>query len=89
VVFLDHFNVLLERLKDRKLQRKIVKSGYLRQYGFRNKFEFLSILVEHFFETPEEFKETLPEIYRMVKRMFNLDPIKMARPLPSVVLSEQ
>ena len=88
VVFLDHFNVLLERLKDRKLQRKIVQSGYLRQYGFRNKYVFLSILVEHFFETPEEFKETLPEIYKMVKRMLNLDPLKMARLAPIVVLSE-
>ncbi len=88
VVFLDNFNILLERLKDRKLQRKIVKSGYLRQYGFKNKFEFLSILVEHFFETPEEFKEKLPEIYRMVKRMMKLDTLKMAATPPEAVLSK-
>lgn len=88
VVFLDNFNVLLERLKDRKLQRKIVNSGYLRQYGFKNKFEFLSILVEHFFETPEEFKEKLPEIYKMVKRMMKLDTLKMAAPQTVTVLSE-
>jgi len=88
VVFLDNFNVLLERLKDRKLQRKIVKSGYLRQYGFKNKFEFLSILVEHFFETPEEFKEKLPEIYRMVKRMMKLDTLKMAATPAEAVLSK-
>lgn len=88
VVFLDNFNILLERLKDRKLQRKIVKSGYLRQYGFQNKFEFLSILIEHFFETPEEFKEKLPEIYRMVKVMMKLDTLKMSRPTPTPVLSK-
>jgi Mlc titration factor MtfA (ptsG expression regulator) len=80
--------VLLERLKDGKLQRKIVNSGYLRQYGFKNKFEFLSILVEHFFETPEEFKEKLPEIYKMVKRMMKLDTLKMAAPQTVTVLSE-
>ena len=79
IVFLEHFNTLLEKMKDRKLQRKIVASGYLRQYGFRNQYEFLSILVEHFFETPKEFKEKLPEIYKMVKLMLNLDTLKMAK----------
>ena len=88
MVFLDNFNILLERLKDRKLQRKIVKSGYLRKYGFQNKFEFLSILIEHFFETPEEFKEKLPEIYRMVKVMMKLDTLKMSTPTPTPVLSK-
>ena len=78
IVFLEHFNTLLERLKDRKLQRKIVASGYLRQYGFRNKYEFLSVLVEHFFETPKEFNEKLPEIYKMVKQMLNLDTLKIS-----------
>jgi len=77
-VFLDHFNTLLEKMKDRNLQRKIVDSGYLRKYGFKNKYEFLSVIVEHFFETPKEFKEKLPEIYKMVKLMLNLDTLKMA-----------
>ncbi len=78
VVFLDHFSTLLEKLKDKKLQRKIVKSGYLRSYGFKNKFEFLSVLVEHFFETPHEFNKKLPEVYNMVKLMLNLDTLKMS-----------
>ncbi|MDY7394508.1 zinc-dependent peptidase [Aureibaculum sp. 2210JD6-5] len=78
VVFLDHFTALLNKMKDRKLQRKIVKSGYLREYAFRNQFEFLSVVVEHFFETPHEFNQKLPEVYKMVKRMLNLDTLKMA-----------
>jgi hypothetical protein len=78
IVFLDHFENLLENLKDRKLQRKIVHSGYLRRYGFKNKYEFLSVLIEHFFETPIEFNEKLPEIYKMVRRMLNLDTLKMS-----------
>ncbi len=77
IVFLEHFNTLLEKMKDLKLQRKIVASGYLRQYGFKNQFEFLSVLVEHFFETPHEFNKKLPEVYKMVKLMLNLDTIKM------------
>jgi len=78
VVFLDHFAVLLDKMKDRKLQRKIVKSGYLREYAFRNQFEFLSVVIEHFFETPHEFNKKLPEVYKMVKQMMNLDTLKMA-----------
>ena len=72
------FKELLTILKDRKLQRKIVNSGYLRQYGFSNEYEFLAVLVEHFFETPEEFKEKLPEIYKIVRQMLNLDTLKMS-----------
>lgn len=78
MVFLNHYKALLERLKDRKLQRKIVKTGYLRTYAFKNQYEFLSVLVEHFFETPHEFNQKLPEVYEMVKRMLNLDTLKMA-----------
>ncbi len=76
--FMKKFKELLTILKDRKLQRKIVDSGYLRQYGFRNEYEFLAVLVEHFFETPEEFKEKLPEIYKIVRQMLNLDTLKMS-----------
>jgi len=77
IVFLDYFRSLLEQMKDRDLQRKIVASGYLRQYGFKNKYEFLSVIVEHYFESPQEFKEKLPEIYRMVRLMLNLDTLKL------------
>ena len=55
--FMNRFKQLLTILKDRKLQRKIVASGYLRQYGFKNEYEFLAVLVEHFFETPKELNE--------------------------------
>jgi len=78
IVFLEHFNTLLEKMKDKKMQRKIVDSGYLRSYGFKNQYEFLSVLVEHFFETPHEFNKKLPEVYKMVKLMLNLDTLKMA-----------
>lgn len=76
--FMKRFKMLLTVLEDIELQKKIVKSGYLRAYGFENQYEFLSVLVEHFFETPQEFKEKLPKIYKMVKLMLNLDTAKLA-----------
>ena len=77
--FINKFNNLLEILKDLELQRKVVKSGYIRSYGFKNQYEFLSVLVEHFFETPEEFSEKLPEIYKIVSQMLNLDTAEFAQ----------
>ena len=77
IIFLNHYKELLEKLKDTKLQRKIVESGYIRSYGFKNQYEFLSVLVEHFFETPFEFNKKLPEVYKMVKLILNLDTLKM------------
>ena len=75
IVFLDYFRALLDQMRDVKLQRKIVDSGYLRQYAFKNKYEFLSVIVEHYFESPIEFNEKLPEVYKMVRKMLNLDII--------------
>ncbi|WP_374707785.1 zinc-dependent peptidase [Flavobacterium sp. J372] len=46
-------------------------SGYLRDYAYTNQFEFLAVVLEHFFETPTEFKQRFPELYGMVKRMIN------------------
>jgi len=71
--FINKFHKLLTILKDRRLQRKIVQSGYIRSYGFKNQYEFLSVLVEHFFETPEEFRDKLPEVYKLLSQMLNLD----------------
>ncbi|MCB0475498.1 MAG: zinc-dependent peptidase [Flavobacteriaceae bacterium] len=87
IVFLDHFRSLLERLKDKRLQRKIVASGYLRTYAYRNQYEFLSVLVEHYFETPKEFQEKLPEIYNKVKVMLNLDMLEIFAAKPVMVRS--
>lgn len=36
---------------------------FLRDYGASNFHEFLSVCVEHFFESPEEFYEELPYLY--------------------------
>ncbi len=67
------FNNLLNFLEDKKVQKKLLDSGYLREYAFENQYEFLAVLVEHYFETPIEFKEKLPEIFNHTKRILNID----------------
>ena len=39
----------------------------------KNQFEFLSVILEHFFETPRVFKSYHPELYAHVAAMINFD----------------
>lgn len=71
--FLKHYKLLLASLTDKEKQKRLIQMNYLRDYAFENQYEFLSVLVEHFFETPNEFKEKLPEIYYRVKTMLNMN----------------
>ena len=49
----------------------VYNSSYFRKYAFTNHEEFISVILEHFFETPQEFKTKLPELFEIVKKMIN------------------
>ncbi|MEM6687676.1 MAG: zinc-dependent peptidase [Bacteroidota bacterium] len=72
-MFLKQYKLLLASLIDKDAQKRLIRINYLRDYAFENQYEFLSVLVEHFFETPEEFQEKLPAIYNRVKLMLNMN----------------
>lgn len=72
-MFLRHYKLLLGSLIDKDAQKRLIKIDYLRDYAFENQYEFLSVLIEHFFETPEEFQAKLPNIYNRVKLMLNMN----------------
>ncbi len=71
--FLKHYKLLLLSLTNKDAQKRLIDMKYLRDYAFENQYEFLSVLVEHFFETPEEFRAKLPNIYNRVKLMLNMN----------------
>lgn len=71
--FLKHYKLLLLSLESKEAQKRLIEMKYLRDYAFENQYEFLSVLVEHFFETPEEFRSRLPNIYNRVKIMLNMN----------------
>lgn len=48
-----------------------MQSNFFRAYAFENQYEFVAVLLEHFFESPSEFKLQFPEIYIKVKLMIN------------------
>lgn len=53
------------------LRQDLIKTDYFRAYAFTNELEFLAVLIECFFETPQAFQREFPEIYTLVRRMLN------------------
>ena len=54
-----------------EVRKKLVDSNYFRIYGYTNQFEFLAVIIEHYFETPRQFKQEFPGLYRNVELMLN------------------
>jgi len=68
--FLELTNYLQNNEDIRKL---IIDTKYFRAYAFTNQYEFLSVLIETFFETPSDFRYKFPEIYKYLKQMLNFN----------------
>lgn len=49
------------------------QKGYFRLYAYGNQFEFLSVILEHFFEMPHVFKATHPELYAHIVARINFN----------------
>ncbi len=54
-----------------KMKEQLVDSGFLRDYAYENQFEFVAVLLEYFFESPQEFKTKFPSIFLKVKQIIN------------------
>lgn len=70
-IYVDMFKQIIAYATNTENKERLMASGYLRDYAYTNQFEFLAVVLEHFFETPQEFKQRFPELYAMVKRMIN------------------
>lgn len=71
VVFADSFNKVKEYLLNPEISSQLVESNYFRIYAYTNQAEFLAVVLEHFFETPQIFKKEFPELYHHVSTMIN------------------
>lgn len=71
-IFDDGFLELKQYLKLNEDERKkLVTTKYFRAYAYTNEYEFVAVILECFFETPQEFKNNFPSIYLKVKQMLN------------------
>lgn len=74
--FKKHYRAILKYLEDPKERKKLIDSNYLRAYAFENQYEFLAVLVEHFFETEAEFKRKLPTLHLKVEKLLRYSSLR-------------
>ena len=73
IIFFDEFKEVIKYYTDPNLNAILTQKGYFRLYAYGNQFEFLSVILEHLFETPHVFKTTHPELYAHTAAMINFN----------------
>jgi Mlc titration factor MtfA (ptsG expression regulator) len=74
IIFKTAFSELTDLLtSEETLRQKLIASKYFREYAFTNQFEFVAVIVETFIETPDDFKQQFPRIYKKTKEMLNFN----------------
>jgi Mlc titration factor MtfA (ptsG expression regulator) len=71
LTFKKHYTQLYKEVNHAPNREKLINSDYFRIYAYTNPYEFVSVIIEHYFETPLEFKSKFPELYLNVSRMLN------------------
>lgn len=67
------FQRILKRLSNQEVKDKLDEVKYFRGYAFTNQYEFMSVMIEYFFESPEDFKTYFPQLYAHVRTMLNFE----------------
>ena len=70
-IFSVTYSEIMEQVKHPPNYKKLIESDYFRIYAYTNQFEFIAVILEHFFETPNQFKLEFPQLYEKVKTMIN------------------
>ncbi|MFP9097847.1 zinc-dependent peptidase [Flavobacterium sp. RHBU_24] len=71
VIYATMFDTIIEYINHGENLRVLSQMGYLRDYAFTNRHEFMAVTLECFFETPDEFRQKLPVLYGMAAKMIN------------------
>lgn len=70
-VFSRGFSDLSNFIRDEKKITAIRNSNYFRDYAFTNTMEFVAVITEYFFESPEELQQQFPVLYHKIEKMLN------------------
>jgi MtfA peptidase len=70
-LFAHKYERILKEIRYPANRQKLLDSQYFREYAYANHFEFIAVLLEHFFETPQAFKNEFPVLYEHVRIMIN------------------
>ncbi|NAS29508.1 hypothetical protein GTQ40_00850 [Flavobacteriaceae bacterium R38] len=73
ILFSRGFLAIQKLLANDEYSQTIKEVAYLRDYAHTNMYEFFAVCVEHYIESPTEFKKELPDLYKILKRMLNYE----------------
>lgn len=71
IIYSDMFHEIMAYIDKPANRQRLMETNYFRSYAYTNPFEFIAVVLEYFFETPQEFKKKHPDLYDMVKKMIN------------------
>ncbi len=71
VTFKMHYEQLVKEVNYPPNRQRLIDSDYFRIYAFTNAYEFIAVIVEHYFETPHLFQMEFPQLYGKVSLMLN------------------
>jgi Mlc titration factor MtfA (ptsG expression regulator) len=71
LTFRKYYTQLNKEVNHPPNKERLIDSDYFRIYAYTNHYEFVSVIIEHYFETPNEFKRKFPELFQNVSRMLN------------------
>lgn len=74
LTFKKYYTQLSKEVNYPPNRQKLIDSDYFRIYAYTNQFEFVSVIIEHYFETPDEFRSKFPQLFQNVSRMLNNQP---------------
>ena len=80
LTFKKYYTQLSKEVNYAPNKQKLIDSDYFRIYAYTNQYEFISVIIEHYFETPVEFRNKFPQLYQNVSRMLNHQPGRHDKP---------
>jgi len=78
-VFSNNFERWERFVKNRSKMKEVKDNKIFREYATHNIQEFFAVSVENFFEKPKEFKAELPQLYKLMAKMLNQNPLQKAK----------
>lgn len=70
-IFTDQYHKIIKEIKQFDNAEQLKNSEYFRIYALTNQYEFVAVILEHFFETPDQFQNEFPNLYKDVRLMIN------------------
>ena len=70
-IFSDQHQKIINKITQFDAAEELRNSNYFRIYAFTNQFEFVAVILEHYFESPDLFEKNFPSLFKDVRLMIN------------------